>query len=243
MVDLFQGRSVDGFSLVKYNCDRLEKKDNGQRGFGEINQCMYMQKNRLTVLSIFVVVTTAGVSCRNVVNLNDSAKNFVIYKGSERLIYSSSSNNTDTILLLGYQNYFTTEKPKNGFGKFFIEHYDLIASSNYIKTSGFKNVAAESFLIGVAARESKKVVISFNLVNPSKGYYFWNSFYFDSLSTFSDKDSLRLGGEFGKLFMFKNLSKANYITPKNIDRIFWSDSIGIVGYVLFSGEMFKLRSI
>jgi len=194
---------------------------------------MYLKKE---IFLIALIILTAS-SCRRVSQLSQEDRLFIPYSGNEKLIFVSNHGGKDTISLSGFENYFSTEKPKGLSRNVNIEHYNLM----YIFDSGYKPLeedASKTYFIGLTARETKEIIVSFNLQNPNRQYFFWNSLNIDTFrNNKNPEDTITIENK------HKNETEGNTSSQSNIKKMFWINTKGAVGFTLSNGEVWKLQEV
>ncbi len=197
---------------------------------------------------IFVILICGSClfSCQSINTLSPERIAIIPYSGHEQLIYGSSLNNMDTIQLLGFRKYLTAENTGTFKNKKLIEHYNL--HYQYQNRSDSKKDSTElsgTYLVALTARETNLTIISFNIADKEKGYFFWNALNFDSIKSSSTSVLfLDNGVKLADVSRIKNLYNSN--TQKlsdstNISMIYWSLSKGLVGFVSGKNEIWKLK--
>ena len=196
--------------------------------------------NLLFLLSLLMTIS----ACQRVFTLQEQEKKLLVYKGFERLIFESDKGEKDTIDLLGYEDYFTTERTQSR-NKVKTEHYDLIGVHLDTREK-LKDHLRRTFLVALTARETKQTVISFNLNFPGKKYFFWNAIDLDSFFALEDTTLTVDGNIFSDVVIIENMyEKEKALANKQyyISQVFWSISKGFVGFVFSDKTVWQVENI
>lgn len=191
-------------------------------------------------LLIFFFFCFFAFSCKRKLRIVKDQKDSIPYFGNERLSFVSNFGEKDTFFLNGYKSYFADES-KSIVNKRIVEHYDLMCINQLDST--------ETFFIALTAKPKNSPLFSFNILNVPRGYFFWNTLLYDSL--FMRKaislaiDSVLYSDVI--IILNKKLDTKTKFTDstneKNISRIYWSKSRGLVRFDLINGkEWYKVSN-
>lgn len=195
-----------------------------------------MKKTSLIKLLFISSIVIAAVSCKSKYTLSKEDYKYLPYKGNETLVFQSNFSNSDTFCLTGYS---TSLIKNNTKGKEYLsERYTL----NYNAQKKYKDPYASSLLntyLFMEAHNNKKIMAIITLWNT---HVFENYIPLDSVNLITKGKMKILNQDINDIIEVPNLNKTEYKDSAAITKMYWSKSIGLVGYDKLSGENWRLVS-
>ena len=179
-------------------------------------------------IPIFLLIIQL-TSCGKTIRLADEDFRWIPYKGTEILVFSSSTGDTDTIFLLGTNRQTAPSDPLDVFPTE-LEHYTIASRHSDPAPSDRNHHYLESVFLELSASEYKSPYLT--LHHTGKDAWFYGGQFME----LKDLDTLHLVSLVTKLKTYHDivilypesyeyLGRSDFIT-----RIYWSKSKGIIRY-------------